>query len=179
MSAISGKVGAWELGWSKPPRGKEGTATLQVSSPTAAARQIEVSWRRDRDGIWIEVEGRVYGFDIRQFKGDDDLASFDLERRGAEEAYRGLRFRSAGEANLSSGAGASKKGVRIKAQMPGKILRLIAKAGDSVAKDQPILVMEAMKMENEIRAPGAGRIKELRVSEGDVVETGQELVTLE
>ena len=78
-----------------------------------------------------------------------------------------------------AGALSTKKNLRVRAQMPGKILRLNLKAGDSVEKGQTILVMEAMKMENEIRAPHSGKVSHLKVSEGQAVETGADLCVIE
>ena len=69
-----------------------------------------------------------------------------------------------------------KKGAKIKSQMPGKILRVHVKAGDTVQKGQSVMVMEAMKMENEIKSPQEGVVKEVKVAEGHAVETGAELL---
>jgi pyruvate carboxylase subunit B len=62
--------------------------------------------------------------------------------------------------------------------MPGKIIRVLAKAGDEVQKDQPLLVMEAMKMENELRSPSSGRVEAIRAQPGSAVEKGTVLVEL-
>ncbi len=78
-----------------------------------------------------------------------------------------------------SGAGAKKKGVRVRAQMPGKIVRILVQPGAEVQRGQPLLVMEAMKMENEIRASQAGKVVAVKVSEGQAVETGADLLNLE
>jgi biotin carboxyl carrier protein len=68
---------------------------------------------------------------------------------------------------------------RLNAPMPGKIVRLLAAPGDEVLAGQGIVVMEAMKMENELRAPRAGRLREIRVAEGQAVESGALLALLE
>ena len=70
-----------------------------------------------------------------------------------------------------------KKGARVKAQMPGKIVRVLTVAGAEVKKGQALMVMEAMKMENEIKSPEDGVIKEIKVGEGQAVETGAELLS--
>ncbi|MGE0452890.1 MAG: biotin/lipoyl-containing protein [Vicinamibacteria bacterium] len=61
---------------------------------------------------------------------------------------------------------------RIQAPMPGKIVRLLAAPGEEVRAGQGLVVIEAMKMENELRAPRAGTLREVKVSEGQAVETG-------
>jgi biotin carboxyl carrier protein len=68
---------------------------------------------------------------------------------------------------------------RVHAPMPGKLVRVLVRAGEDVGAGQGLVVMEAMKMENEIRAPRAGRVKEAPVQEGQAVETGALLVLLE
>ena len=88
----------------------------------------------------------------------------------------GLAFLKAGEETDAS-ATKVKKSVKIKSQMPGKILRVSIKAGDVVKKGQAVMVMEAMKMENEIKSPQDGTIKEVKVTEGQAIETGAELVS--
>ena len=66
----------------------------------------------------------------------------------------------------------------VEAPMPGKILDIKVKAGDAVGYGQVVIVMEAMKMETEIVAPGAGTVASVNVNVGDTVETGATLVTL-
>ena len=61
---------------------------------------------------------------------------------------------------------------RIVASMPGKVVRLLARQGDSVAPRQPVVVIEAMKMENEIRASRDGTVTDVLVQEGQSVEAG-------
>jgi glutaconyl-CoA decarboxylase len=62
--------------------------------------------------------------------------------------------------------------------MPGKILKVATSVGATVAAGELLLVLEAMKMENEILAPGAGTVKEIRVKDGDSVNSGDVLVVL-
>jgi biotin carboxyl carrier protein len=63
--------------------------------------------------------------------------------------------------------------------MPGRVLRVLVKAGDTVTARQGLVVVEAMKMENEITSPKDGRIKEVGVSDGQSVEVGRLLVVVE
>jgi biotin carboxyl carrier protein len=69
--------------------------------------------------------------------------------------------------------------VRVTAPMPGKLVRVLVEAGQAVEAGQGLVVVEAMKMENELRATRAGRVKELPVREGQAVETGALLVVVE
>lgn len=72
--------------------------------------------------------------------------------------------------SLGMGASSQKKMKELKAPMPGLVLKVLVKAGDEVAKDTPLVILEAMKMENVIKAAGDGIIKEIKVIEGQAVE---------
>ena len=68
---------------------------------------------------------------------------------------------------------------RVTAPMPGKVLRVLVRAGDEVKARQGLVVIEAMKMENELRAARDGRVREMLVSEGQSVDAGTPLVIVE
>lgn len=72
----------------------------------------------------------------------------------------------------------SQGAVKVNAPMPGKILDVKTSAGASVKKGEVLLVLEAMKMENEIVAPQDGTVASVNVSSGDSVEAGAVVVTL-
>lgn len=72
----------------------------------------------------------------------------------------------------------AKSGGLVKAVMPGIVVKLLVKEGDTVAKDQPLLILEAMKMQNEITAPSEGVVKQLFVREKEAVGGGAKLVLL-
>ena len=78
-----------------------------------------------------------------------------------------------------SGGGATAGAQRITAPMPGRVVRILVKPGDEVQHRQGVVVVEAMKMENELGAPKAGRVKDVAVSEGQSVEAGRLLVVIE
>jgi biotin carboxyl carrier protein len=63
--------------------------------------------------------------------------------------------------------------------MPGKVVKLLVKPGDEVKARQGLVVVEAMKMENELRSPKDGRVAEVLVAEGASVEAGRLLVVVE
>ncbi|MBK6881488.1 MAG: acetyl-CoA carboxylase biotin carboxyl carrier protein subunit [Flavobacteriales bacterium] len=72
---------------------------------------------------------------------------------------------------------ATAKVKEVKAPMPGLVLNILVKAGDAVKKNDPILVLEAMKMENLIKAPGDAIIGSVHAEKGKAVEKGQLLVS--
>lgn len=77
--------------------------------------------------------------------------------------------------NISS----SSKMNDLKAPMPGLVLEILAKVGQQFEKGDPLLILEAMKMENIIKATGEGTVKSISVNKGDAVDKGQILLELE
>jgi biotin carboxyl carrier protein len=77
------------------------------------------------------------------------------------------------------GAGSAQGPQTITAPMPGRIVQVLVKAGDTVAARQGLVVVEAMKMENELRSPKAGTVTEVRVTQGQSVEARAVLVVVE
>lgn len=76
-------------------------------------------------------------------------------------------------------AGASASAGSLNAPMPGKILELLVSEGDEVDESEPVLILEAMKMENELKSPAKGVITKLHVQQGDNVEKNQLLIDIE
>lgn len=70
-------------------------------------------------------------------------------------------------------------GTKVSAPMPGTILEIKVKEGDSVKRGQPVMILEAMKMENDIVAPCDGKITSIVVNKGDTVESADTLATIQ
>ena len=68
---------------------------------------------------------------------------------------------------------------KIVAKMPGKIIKIFAEVGDQVKKGQGLVIMEAMKMENELKAPVSGTVTAIHVKVADTVDAGTDLVMIE
>ena len=97
----------------------------------------------------------------------------------AGEIFR-LRLFDERRKQVTLGAPEEEKGRReVRALMPGKVAEVLVQVGDTVLRDQGLLIIEAMKMENEVKSPAAGEVKEIRVSPGQAVESGQLLVVVE
>ena len=85
---------------------------------------------------------------------------------------------AAAAAPAAPAGGALAAGEVVKSPMPGNILKINVSAGQKVNEGDVLIVLEAMKMENEITAPKAGTVAQVAVSKGQVVETGSPLVVI-
>ncbi|MEP7339117.1 MAG: biotin/lipoyl-containing protein [Acidobacteriota bacterium] len=107
-----------------------------------------------------------------------------LEPGGTEVIVNGQRFpvavRDKKRLRGSSGSGASATGkASLTSPMPGKIVRVLVSVGEEVAANQGVLIVEAMKMQNEVLAPKAGKVIEIRVTEGQTVNASETLAVIE
>jgi biotin carboxyl carrier protein len=89
-----------------------------------------------------------------------------------------LRDRKHLRGSAGGGAGATGK-ANLTSPMPGKVVRVLVSAGDEVAANQGVLIVEAMKMQNEVLSPKAGKVAEIRVIEGQTVNAGETLAVIE
>ncbi len=110
---------------------------------------------------------------VRTIYADEEtVALIGHEHRVAVTDPRSLRAQR-------KGPGAGNGAVHIKASMPGRVARVLVTTGESVEAHQGIVVIEAMKMQNELKSPRHARIREVRVAAGDKVASGQVLAILE
>lgn len=179
MSSLKMKVGNWNFRWLTVPKGREGVAQVEVNG----GQVIEVRWRKDSQGIWLSLPGKFTGFDIDAHRDDEDQIRYRLIQRichlNQNQSECVDLLVSQGEGSLLTGNKKTlNKTIRIRAQMPGKMIRILVRPGDTVRKDQSLAVMEAMKMENEIRAPADGQVSQVKVGEGQAVETGADLILI-
>jgi len=100
------------------------------------------------------------------------LDGFRFEVEALDERARAIRELSGASAGATGPA-------PLKAPMPGLIVRVNVQVGDAVQAGQGLVVMEAMKMENELRAQAAGKVRSIVVSPGTAVEKGALLIELE
>ena len=136
---------------------------------------IEVDLRAAGNGVYsLLVGGRSYEVDV--LPGEEGVT---VLVRG--EPYhiqvqdeRTARLRAAG---AKGGRPAGKR--MVTSPMPGKVIKHLVKVGDAVAAGQGVIVVEAMKMENELKAPAPGTVREIRAPEGAVVQGGAPLVIIE
>lgn len=102
--------------------------------------------------------------------------SWQLIDRGTVRDIEALDERTRHIRSLAGAAGTELSGGVVKAPMPGLVVRVLVAVGDTVSAGQGLVVLEAMKMENELKAPAAGVVQALRTSPGAAVEKGAVLV---
>ena len=152
----------------------------------SSSHRFHVSW----DGVTRVVDARQVKETLSLIMAEDSSSSYQV--RCVPTACEGeLEVHIAGavvRTFVDTGHGRFRQGLvqggsvegdqEIIAPMPGKVVRVLVQPGDEVVARQKVIVIEAMKMENELRTPKAGLVKELRVQEGMSVEVGRALVVI-
>ncbi len=160
---------------------------------TVAGREIEV----EVDGDRVTVQGKVVTATLGQLRGTP-LRQLEIEGRPTEIGLeaggqgrwavmrRGERWevevvdeRTRHIRTVTGSAGGRRGTPPLKAPMPGLVLRVLAVPGQAVSAGTGVVVLEAMKMENELRATVGSVVRTVRVQPGEVVEKGQVLVEFE
>ena len=125
-----------------------------------AAREIRLHAREDNGAVGVEFSGKLY----------EAVVSKQKRELGATGALGAL-----GVLGALGALGAAS----IKAPMPGRVVRVLVAVGDRVTAKQAVVVVEAMKMENELRTPRDGVVKDVLVLAGAAVDSGAVLVVIE
>jgi biotin carboxyl carrier protein len=163
-------------------------------------RRLQVVVTRSGDGLAVAVDGRARQVDAARIDAHtlsllvdardgkaqsheasvaaDPISGQLMVHVGATAVAVTLNGRRRwGRKEDSTGAGAGPQ--RLTAPMPGKVVRVLVKAGDQVTARQPVVVVEAMKMENELRASRGGTVAEVLVREGISVDAGALLLVIQ
>jgi biotin carboxyl carrier protein len=136
-------------------------------------RSIPVDICEPASGVLsLLMDGRSYRCVRTVFADEETIAVGEREHRVAVIDPRSLRAQR-------RRPGAGNGTLQIKASMPGRVARVLVAPGDAVMAQQGVVVIEAMKMQNELKAARDGRIAEIRVAAGDKVASGQVLAVLE
>jgi biotin carboxyl carrier protein len=157
---------------------------------TVDGRTIRVEVRRKGEGYAVTLDGAALEVDL--VETDDHFANLIVDGSshevGLEKRPDGYRVHLRDDTVTVALAEASRDGAsrlrrphgpeRLTAPMPGRVVRVLAEEGREVETGQGLVVIEAMKMENELKAPRKGRVREIAVREGQAVETGALLVVV-
>lgn len=162
---------------------------------TQNARELKVHFDEAYGHQTLEIDGTAHRLTLLDAHGD--RVRFTIDDRPVEAIIRGtppelivdigsgpipLFIEESRYAEIRKVAGlkvTEKRMADLKAPMPGLITRILVAPGDDVHSGKPLLVMEAMKMENELRASGQGKVREIKVAPKQPVEQGQTLITFE
>ena len=161
---------------------------------SGAGRDAAIAIERGPDGGWrVTVDGQAREVDARMLRPGTwslvlDGQSFvvDLDRRrsgvaasvGLAEVVLTVEDAQLRRLRLATHRGPAARGEEVRAPIAGKVVKWLCAPGDEVAAGHPIVVLEAMKMENEIVAERGGTAGELQRTVGQSVETGELLVVL-
>jgi biotin carboxyl carrier protein len=139
-------------------------------------REYELEVSEPEPGVFLfKHEGRVYEASVTAPKTNGGsmhvrIGSSEIDVKIIDPK----RLRSAG-----AGSEHDHGTVEIKTAMPGKVVRVLVEAGAEVEKGDGVIVVEAMKMQNELKSPKAGVVKDIRAAEGTTVGAGDVLATIE
>jgi biotin carboxyl carrier protein len=146
--------------------------TQTAGRPTWAieGQRVEADAAEVSPGIYsILINGKSFEVRVEHLAGELRAITAGRELRVIIQDEREWRRNRAGGVEAEGRQ-------QVSAPMPGKIVRVLVSAGDSVKAGQGLLVVEAMKMQNEIRAPKSGTIDRVRVVEGQTVTAGEVVV---
>lgn len=139
------------------------------------------------DGSEFLVDGKKTG--VTNYSLIVDNRSFEVEVDISEDEYRVLVDGRSYHINLLDErrmrVGGLQSAIELQGRqnvsvpMPGKVIAVLVSEGDSVERGQGLVIVEAMKMENEVRCPINGEVKEVRVKPGDALEAGAVLAVVE
>jgi len=162
---IDGEAGELACEW-KEPRARFAyvRAGRQPVTGEAEVREVEA-------GVYSVLWGDR-SFEVR-VSGDKGMVVIEIGSRRYSVRVSDPREMSNGAAGAAIGR------QEIAAPMPGKVIRYLVKVGDAVLAGQGVVVVEAMKMQNEMQAAHAGKVAEIRAGEGAPVTAGEVLVVLE
>jgi propionyl-CoA carboxylase alpha chain len=156
---------------------------------TAAGEQYDVAYRVTGSSVQASVNGVPAGESLVIYAASPDRLDLEIDR--TRRVYRIQQADGVTYVDASDGSSALEDVPRfgdperaapagsLLAPMPGLVLRVLAEVGAVVAAGQPLLVLEAMKMEQTVSAPADGVVAELRAKAGEQVSTGQILAVLE
>jgi len=134
----------------------------------------EINARRTDLGLSILYKSDQRSVDVAVTERTGGEYLLQLARATVEVAVDGRRGRRG-----SASDAATKGSQRLQAPMPGRVVRVLVKPGEAVTARQGLVVVEAMKMENELAASRDGHVKEVSVTEGQLVEAGRLLVVID
>jgi 3-methylcrotonyl-CoA carboxylase alpha subunit len=197
--ATLARIAEWAPASNDPWDQKNGFRLLDVGYDEVrwkdGEREVAVVVRRHRDGmLGLELPGGTQEASVLRLADDrlairlggDTFTATVVRRRTADGIDYTLfadganrRLRLVDPLDVTQYEAVASGEASVRSPLPGKIIDLRVKAGDTVSKGQPLLVLEAMKMEHTLTAPADGKIKSVRYAVGEQVAEGADLVEFE
>jgi biotin carboxyl carrier protein len=140
---------------------------------TGAEKEYLVDAHQVQDSVWSILYG-TESFEV-DVQGRDDEYEVLIEG----DCYKFSLMNEQRKALIRAGGKGAVGKALVTSPMPGKVLKLLVAEGEEVQTDQGVIVVEAMKMENELKSAVTGKVKEIFVKEGEVVELGSKLLLVE
>lgn len=134
--------------------------------------------RVEPTGYSVIIDGYSVGVNVDRLRCQDpDLHGF---RTSLYDGAYEFTLQDPHKELLAAAMARSKRntGGDVRAQMPGKVAKLLVQEGEAIEEGQPIFILEAMKMQNEVLSPFAGKVEQVVVEEGQNVEFGGAIMTL-
>jgi biotin carboxyl carrier protein len=166
-----------------------------VAIVNGTEREVEIveigaeRYRLTMDGRTFDVDARSIGDTSLSLFLNDHAYNIESERtpdgaqnllvRGEVVSVEVLDLRKVRLRRVQESAAGAGGPAEITSPMPGKVVAVLVKEGQEVAEGQGLIVVEAMKMENELRAPRAGKVTSLKAKEGAAVDGGAALCVIE
>lgn len=126
----------------------------------------------------VTVNGKIYEVEVEEIKEKDEVSNITQMATVSQPKVTQTQTTLEPVSKAEAPSPAAKGSKVISAPMPGTILDVKVKEGDRVKRGDVVVILEAMKMENEIMAPEEGVIASIHVSKGSSVNTGDILVTM-
>ena len=151
------------------------SAYRDLRGHAAPAAPEHCALHQDARGLWwVRIGHRNHRVSAQW--GSDGRWAVSLDGVTDQWLVHGLREQMMERMGLEDAAAAGTKELR--APMPGKVIEVLVAEGQAVSEGDPMLVLEAMKMENVLRAAGAGEVGTIRVAAGEAVEKDAVLIAL-
>jgi biotin carboxyl carrier protein len=142
---------------------------------TIGEQQFDADVRKTGQGSFSVLIGNR-SFDLEVVPEGDELI---VASRGSTTRVTLVDAARRSRKGVAGGRPAVTGKAQLKAMMPGRVVNVLVAVGDEVALQQGLVVIEAMKMENELKSPKAGKVTEIKVTPGQTVEKGDLLLVVE
>jgi biotin carboxyl carrier protein len=154
-------------------------------------KEYKISFREKSENLlWVSLDGKEYDVSVEPITRDELLIKingqvYDVTVSSNKSSYdvrvngKYIKIKKKSAFHLLDEKSSQFRRSEVKTSMPGRIIEILAQEEDDVEEGQAVLILEAMKMQNEIKSPQKGKISRICPKLGDLVETGALLFVVE